>query len=173
MALRARVVAALARHRSLVLFAVVGGSGVVVNMAVYLGALAVFDALALDPSGRVAIFVAATLGWLVSVASNFALNDRFTFRPGAAGYQRSPAARLLRYYSSASVAYAVQAGVLFASLAAIEEALASAPDGAIATLGELAFTYRRTVANLVGILVATGANYLLARHWVFRANVAD
>lgn len=141
------------RHRRFVTFLVVGASGVLVNMAVYLGALSF-----LDEGGRrglLATNTAAFLGWLVSVASNFVLNDRLTFRVADQRYAQRFGQRLLRYYGSASVAYAIQAavlnGLLLAGGAWLEQNL----------------PYPRALANLCGIGVATVVNYLLAKHWVF------
>lgn len=171
--MRQRLIERLRRHRSLALFAVVGASGVVVNMAVYLAALATLDAADVDSANRATVFLAATLGWLVSVATNFALNDRITFQSAGRRYETRIGGRLLRYYSSASVAYAVQAAVLWGLLAVFDQITPpAADDGGWQSLLTWALRYRRAVANLIGIAIATIANYLLARHWVFRATDA-
>lgn len=147
------------RHRRFALFLAVGASGVVVNMIVYLGVLS-----ALDEGGRsglLATNIAAFCGWVVSVASNFALNDRLTFRVAEQRYSARIGRRLLRYYGTASVAFGIQAAVL---------------NGLLAAVGEPAPTwlpFPRTLANLCGIAVATVANYLLARYWVFRTDDAS
>jgi putative flippase GtrA len=74
-----------ANWAQLVRFAVVGGSGVVVNLAVY---------TALVAGASVDYRVAATVAFLVAVANNFTWNRLWTFRArhGHAGFQ---AARFL------------------------------------------------------------------------------
>jgi dolichol-phosphate mannosyltransferase len=74
-----------ANWAQLVRFAVVGGSGVVVNLAVY---------TALVAGASVDYRVAATVAFLVAVANNFTWNRQWTFRArdGHAGFQ---AARFL------------------------------------------------------------------------------
>ncbi len=168
-----RVRAVLVRRRRFLTFCAAGGSGVLVNMAIYLLVLGAVEDFGL--SGLVAVNVAALAGWIVSVASNFALNDRLTFRQAGGDYARTLGHRLLRYYASASVAFAVQAavlnGILLAldtpALAAFWQSLQEALDSA-GLPGTSLLRWRRTSANLVGIGVATIVNYVLARNWVFR-----
>lgn len=171
--LAGRLRATLVRRRRFFTFCAVGGSGVAVNMAVYLLMLRVVEQFGLN--GLWAVNAAALVGWFFSVASNFVLNDRLTFRTAGQGYAQGAGDRLLRYYASASVAFVIQAGVLNGILLALDsEALAAAWQDASAWLDGLgmpasaALKWRRTSANLVGIGVATIANYLLARNWVFR-----
>ena len=107
------------------------------------------------------------------------LNDRLTFRSAETGYASGLRNRLARYYASASVAFLIQAIVLNVLLLAVDNpAFAplwqSATDqlDAVGMPLSAALRWRRTTANLIGIGIATVANYLLARNWVFRKNAA-
>ena len=80
-------------------FGVVGGSGFVVNLAVF--------ALVHGGAG-VAYPVAAVAAWLVAVSNNFLLNRHWTFRArdGHAGFQGS------RFFLVSLAAFAVQFALL-------------------------------------------------------------
>jgi dolichol-phosphate mannosyltransferase len=80
-------------------FGVVGGSGVVVNLAVF--------ALAHGVAG-LAYTAAAVAAWVVAVSNNFLLNRGWTFRArdGHAGFQGS------RFFVVSFAAFAVQLGLL-------------------------------------------------------------
>lgn len=80
-------------------FGVVGGSGVVVNLAVF--------SLAHGAAG-LAYTAAAVLAWVVAVSNNFLLNRTWTFRArdGHAGFQGS------RFLTVSLAAFAVQLGLL-------------------------------------------------------------
>ncbi|MCO4762028.1 MAG: GtrA family protein [Myxococcales bacterium] len=158
------------RHRRFVSFCAVGASGVLVNLAVFAAVLAV-----LERDGNAGSWLvdnaAVFAGWFVSVASNFALNDRLTFRDKETGYNASLRRRLVSYYTSAFAAFLIQwacfNGLLFGLDAALSGPLHDTA-AAYPLLGSL-LGFRRTLANLCGIGVATIANYLLAKHWVFKA----
>ncbi len=170
-----RLRAIVVRRRRFLTFCAVGGSGVAVNMVVYLLTLGLLEDAGY--AGLRSINAAAFVGWFVSVASNFVLNDRLTFRSRETGYASRLRHRLARYYASASVAFAIQAAVLNGLLLALDNP-AFAPlwqrvAEQLDTVGvplSAALRWRRTSANLTGIGVATVANYLLARNWVFRRN---
>lgn len=118
-------------------FALVGMSGVLVNLAA-LHALAA--GLGIPEVAASALAIEA------SVLSNFALNDRFTFRDrrGAAG----AAARLLRYHLVCAVGIGVQLGA-FAALALAARHL----------LGRPALGGWRYLAQLAGIGLAFAWNF--------------
>jgi putative flippase GtrA len=118
-------------------FAAVGGSGVLVNLAV-LHLLA--DLL------RVPEVLASALAVEVSVLSNFALNDAFTFRDrrGAAGMLE----RLARYHAVSLLGFATQVGT-FALLAL----------AARHALGRTELGMLRYPAQLAGVAVAFAWNY--------------
>ena len=157
------------KRRQFLMFCAVGGSGVLVNMAVFHSTLWAWRGHfgAVDP---VAANVAVTIAWLVSVASNFALNDRVTFSAPGAGFQSSRGQRLLRYYAAALTGFALQ----FAIFNAVEWALpqlspaAGASSDLFGTLLRALIDHHYGVSNLSGIAVGTVSNYLLSRTWVFR-----
>ncbi len=172
-----------ARHRRFLSFCAVGASGVIVNLLIFWAVLYGLEGGKSESetgSGSWWINNTALLaGWVVSVASNFALNDRLTFRDAASGYRTSWPRRLASYYTSALVAFAIQWGCFNGLVWAIDSSLGepirvyAASAGALPWLVNVTLQFRRTFANLAGIGIATIANYLLAKHWVFRASSDD
>ncbi len=159
----------LRQHRRFVTFCAVGASGVLVNLGVFLSVLWLFEER--DMQGWWIDNLSVFLGWAVSVSSNFTLNDRLTFQTEAA-YQDTWRVRLTQYYVSAFAAFLIQWGV-FNALMWLTEGIGAGDSSALPStlewLYRLLLDFRRVSANLVGIGVATIANYLLAKHWVFRA----
>lgn len=157
------------KRRQFLMFCAVGGSGVLVNMAVFHSTLWAWGANfgAVD---RVAANVAVTVAWLVSVASNFALNDRVTFSAPGEGFQSSRGRRMLRYYAAALTGFALQ----FAIFNAVEWLLpgllpaAGAAPNLFNALLRILVDHHYGVSNLTGIAAGTVSNYLLSRTWVFR-----
>ena len=80
-------------------FGVVGGSGFVVNLAVFALVHGVLEA---------GYTVAAVVAWTIAVCNNFVLNRRWTFRAreGRAAFQGS------RFFVVSLTAFAVQLGLL-------------------------------------------------------------
>jgi len=99
----------------LVKFCAVGGSGYVVNLAVFTAAVALVG---------VHYLVAATLAFVVAVLNNFWWNRHWTFgaREGHAGFQAA------RFFTVSVVAFVFAAGVLelLVSVAGLPEVLAQA-----------------------------------------------
>jgi putative flippase GtrA len=99
----------------LVKFCLVGGSGYVVNLAVFTAAFELGDAHHL---------VAATIAFCVAVTNNFWWNRHWTFsaREGRAGFQAP------RFFAVSVAAFLVAAAVLelLVSVAGVEEVLAQA-----------------------------------------------
>lgn len=178
------------RHRRFVAFCAVGGSGVVVNMVIFAVALQLWprEPGSTRAAGALAINVAGLLGWLVSVSTNYLLNERLTFADRKADFASHWSRRLTRYYISATAALAVQLVVLNGGLALLSAtgildaagrlaAGASRLDvmadliasGEILILGRaLLQAFAAEICNLAGIATGTVANYLLAKRWVFR-----
>ena len=179
----ARIRAFAARHRRFLSFCAVGASGVAVNLATFWLALFMMERGQGDTIPAAGSWwinnVALFLGWLVSVASNFALNDRLTFRDAQTGYTATWTRRVASYYTSAFVAFLIQwacfNGLVWALDSDIADPLrqAATADGLWAWALGLGLRFSRTFANLAGIALATVANYLLAKHWVFRAALVD
>lgn len=155
----------LARHSRFLWFLLVGGSGVLVNMAVF-GAVLYLWPNARErgtaEAGAVAVNTAAVLGWVVSVFTNFLLNERLTFGDRLADLDTSRKRRLSRYYLSAVVALGMQLAVLNTALWLMAQPAVQP------MIPELIATYRRSFGNLGGIAAGTVANYLLASRWVFK-----
>lgn len=132
-------------QRRFIKFCVVGASGVPVNLAfTWLGNRLLSGVL---PS-HTAVALASLLGIAVSIASNFLLNDLWTW-----GDRRQPGAarggRLLRFYLVSSLAAGVQFGVAMA----------------LALLLGLHYL----LAQLAGIALAMLLNYVANHWWTFRA----
>jgi putative flippase GtrA len=134
-------------------------------MAVYVAVLRLWPGAMAEAqaAGSRGVVTAAILGWVVSVLTNYLLNERLTFGEGAAAWQSSRLARLGRYYLMAGASFLVQLALLNGSLWLVEAA--GAPASAL--LG-LAYAWRREACNLGAIALCTVINYLLARFWVFR-----
>jgi dolichol-phosphate mannosyltransferase len=128
----------LADARRLFRFAVVGTSGVGVNaLCLWL----------LTEVGRLHYLVSSPIAIELSILSNFALNDRWTFR-----HARDAAAwptRLGRFHVTAAGGAAINWGT-------------------IVVLARLAGLVHYQVANLVGIAVAFLWNYTLNVRWTWR-----
>jgi putative flippase GtrA len=170
--------AILKRRRRFIVFCLVGGSGVLVNVAVFRAVLMLWpgaEDLQTAGAGSVPTNVAGFSGWLVSVLSNFVLNDRFTFDDQIERIDGGWQKRLGRYYISATATLVLQLAVLNAALwlltggpfaAPLAELAASA--GVIGQLFALVGAYVRTFSNLCGIALGTVVNYALSKRWVFK-----
>ncbi|HYG67095.1 MAG TPA: GtrA family protein [Anaeromyxobacteraceae bacterium] len=129
----------------LVRFAAVGASGIVVNLAALWLLAGVLD---------VPEIAASAVAIELSILSNFAFNDRFTF-----GDRRGKATlghRLLRYHAVSFVGFALQLGIFVIATLVIVRA------GGRAELGDL-----RYVAQSVGIVAAFAWNYTASVRWAW------
>jgi dolichol-phosphate mannosyltransferase len=126
-------------------FCIVGGSGVIVNYAVY---------LPMTRWAHVLEEYSQALSIAVSILTNFVLNEVWTFRDrrtgGSAGFVR----RLLQFYLVSLVGAAIQWGV---AMPLCYRAL-GIPD---------------MLAVLLGIGVATGWNFLLNLLWTWKKKAAS
>ena len=128
------------RHNwvQLVKFGVVGGSGYVVNLAVFAAAVKIAD---------VHHLVAATLAFVVAVTNNFWWNRHWTFgaREGHAGFQAA------RFFSVSVVAFIAGAAILelLVNVAGVPEIGAQAISIVVATplnfLGNKMWSFSRNV----------------------------
>ncbi len=146
-------------QRRFVKFALVGGSGVFVNIAVaFLASQVAFASWV----NRDAAELSATLaGILVSIFTNFLINDSWTWsdREKTSGKRRW----LMRcgfYYATNGVAGALQYGVSFLIITMV------AAEGIY--FGFAASDMRAAFAALVGIAVATPLNYVINNKVTFR-----
>ncbi|TNF23193.1 MAG: GtrA family protein [Deltaproteobacteria bacterium] len=126
-------------------FAVVGVSGVAVNLGVMALARAAFADLAPDPRE----FIASALGIIVSIFTNFILNDVWTWGDRRKGSRRRDfALRMFAYYVGAGIA----AGLQFGTFALLYGAFALNP----------------YLAQLTGIALGMVVNYVINNRVVFR-----
>jgi dolichol-phosphate mannosyltransferase len=134
----------LSRHRRLLSFALVGASGVVVNIAGVWAALQLLQHTTLPVNTREA--AASVAGILISVLSNFLLNDVWTWgdREKRGGWL----ARLGRYCATSTAAGLVQFSIAVAL-----------------SIGAGLDIY---LAQLCGIVLGTGINYVVNNRWTFR-----
>lgn len=141
-------------------FCAVGASGVVVNLGVFHLARVVLAGTAQTDDAR---FLAANVaGFLVSVFTNFVLNDAWTWRDRRSTANQGVLARLAWFYVVASVAGAVQISVAFLSRSWLPAWL----------VGTLLEGQTDNLAVLVGIGVATVINYVVNNLWTFRSKTA-
>ena len=90
-------------------FGIVGASGVAVNMGIFaLGTYVLFANM--EEASR--NITAGIFGVLVSILTNFLLNDSWTWRDRRKGGRAGLMRRLLMYYVVAGVAGGVQIGVM-------------------------------------------------------------
>lgn len=133
-------------HARLARFAAVGGSGVLVNLAVlHLAA----DLL------RVPEVLASALAVEASILSNFALNDAITFRDRRGG--AGTLARMARYHAVCLLGFAAQVGAFATLVLAARSALGWPELGAL-----------RYPAQLAGVAVAFAWNYLGSSGFAWR-----
>jgi dolichol-phosphate mannosyltransferase len=137
-------------HLRILRFCAVGVSGIGVNLLVTLAVKEVF----FSGSGAwSALNVAAALGTIVSIFSNFLLNDIWTWgdrsKTSAGGWW----VRVGKYYLTASLGAGLELGVF---------------NLAIYLLGPGIYLW----AKLAGIAFATVTNFSLMHFWVFRSNSA-
>lgn len=147
----------LRQHGQFLRFCVVGASGVVVNLVVFSATLQAIGEIWGSVAGQ--YNYAAVLGWVVSVASNFVLNDRWTFAQPASTYAVSWGRRLLRYYGSALYGMGVQLALFNLLLKLLEHVT-------VPSAVQPALPYG---AYLTGIASGTLVNYWMSRRHVFHA----
>jgi putative flippase GtrA len=132
-----------AEVQRLVAFLAVGGTASLLNLACVWS----FDRL-LHPTSGLAVFLVLALATEISLLANFLLNDRFTFR-AMVGEHRTFWQRCVRFHGPAMVGFALT--LLISNLAH--------------HLGHLTLT----VSQAIAILIVTVVNFLMHRHWTYRA----
>lgn len=160
-------------QRRFVKFALVGGSGVVVNVGVVWLLQLLFDGMLPEridlgplgtPTGAKLEEAAALVGGiLVSIFTNFIINDRWTWGDRDKTASGGWLTRCLRFYLTNGIAASLQFGA--ALLTVRFWPFASAP------FGWDPGSVRVICASLVGIAVATPLNYVVNNIWTFRDRV--
>jgi putative flippase GtrA len=121
-------------------------TGVVVNLAVYYFC---YEEIFEDQEPALRRNFSAVGGIIISIFTNFILNDRWTWGDRIKGHWTKWFRRLLKYYIAAGAGALTQVGVL---------------NAVVAFFGEEIHLF----ANLAGIAVATAVNYVLLHLWSFR-----
>ena len=147
------------RLKRLVKFGLVGVAGVAVN-------LAVFEIL--FRVGQIQFTVANALGIVVSIFTNFLLNDMWTWGDRVKGGRRRDwFGRLTKYYVSASAAAGVQLLVASATVALLFGHIeVQVPAGL--SLEMTSIDIGPTLSVLTGIAFGMGINFLASHLWAFR-----
>jgi putative flippase GtrA len=131
-------------QRRFIKFCIVGASGVPVNLlCTWVGYQFIFSTLSHD--GRKA--AAFLLGILVSIFSNFLLNDIWTWKDRQKA-EGNVLGRLLRFYLVCSAASAIQFGTAMAL--------------------SLWVYLHYLLSQLAGIALATAVNFVLNNAWTYR-----
>lgn len=140
-------------------FAVVGASGVFVNLAVF--HLGLWMLSGSSASSDVRVLIANAIGIVVSIFTNFLLNDQWTWGDRLKGARRRDwFSRVAKYYVSASGAAAVQLTVTSLSFSLLFD---SAIDMRLFGLDVDA-----TFALLTGIACGMFINFAASHLWAFR-----
>jgi len=148
----------LREHVRFIQFCVVGTTGLLVNLAVFtLLNDCVLSPMAVTSGAR---FVAANLGgFVVSVLTNFLLNDWWTWGDREKRGRQHYVQRLGKFYVVSSAAGAVQVGVAWAFRTFVFLPLVSGE-------GELGWLEQGAV--VIGVGVATLINFVANHIWTFR-----
>ncbi len=119
-------------------FALVGGSGVFVNLAVYSGSIYLL---------HVHYLLAATFSFMTAMSSNFILNLRWTFKTHRQGF-RAIWDQYLRYAAVTLFSYAINMAVLW-------------------ILVDL-WRWHKVLAQLAAIAITTLSNFIGSKLWAFK-----
>lgn len=119
-------------------FALVGSSGVFVNMAIYSGSIYLL---------HVYYLLAATFSFLVAMTNNFILNLRWTFKTHNRGI-RTIRDQYLKYFMVTLISYGINMAVLW-------------------ILVDLWY-WHKILAQLAAIAITTLSNFLGSKLWAFK-----
>ncbi len=152
-------------------FSLVGGLGIGVNWLFFELGFYLFDFLA----RRTAAICAYTLGLIVSIFTNFVLNDMWTWADRRKGGIRDWFHRLGKYYVSASVAGVVQVGISSLTLAWLWEPLGWMFPGWKPGMGLAvpAFDLAPRLGLLTGVACGMVINFLASHLWAFQDAEVD
>lgn len=127
-------------------FAMVGASGVLVNLVVFNATLITWHLVTgrpLSNLGLTADYVANGLGFVVSVVSNYYLNRRWTFRSTGQVSSEFP-----KFLTVSVVAYLVNLGIF--------------------TVAHTVLDLRGNVSQLIAIVCVMPVNFVFNKLWSFR-----
>jgi len=150
-------------RRRFIKFAIVGSSGVLVNLlVVWLAGAYVFAAM---PDRELAAKLIFLSGIVVSIFTNFVINDTWTWGDRPKNGFGHWLQRCRDFYIAASIAAAVQWGVCLAARGALQLPAEMTVLGI--TLTDMD-TVRNLISSVAGIAVATPINYVVNHFWTFR-----
>lgn len=144
-------------------FAIVGGSGVVVNLGVFQIASWTLTMIAADATR---FLVANVAGVVVSIFTNFLLNDGWTWGDRDKGEGSAWFRRLVKYYITCSVSAGIQLGVAYA----LRWFLLDRMGWHVEVLGRPIVPI---LCVLVGIVAGIAVNFPISHLWAFRDAEAD
>ena len=121
-------------------FAMVGSSGVFVNLAVYSSFIYLLE---------VHYLLAATFSFLIAMSSNFVLNLRWTFKTHRQGI-KAIGDQYLRYAMVTMISYGINIAVLW-------------------ILVDF-WNWHKVLAQLIAIGITTLSNFLGSKLWAFKLN---
>ena len=133
-------------------FCVVGGSGVLVNMAIFSVVRVALD----ETPELVRENTAVIMGFAVSCLTNFLINDRWTWGDRRETSERTFFQRMGAYYLVALAAGGVQLVTFNLTLPALPP-----------------WPWRAHVANLIGIGLGTIVNFIVNNLWTFRDSAGE
>lgn len=146
-----------AKLSRLIKFAVVGFSGVFVNLLISELFFRVILLEIADATLRLA--ASNAIGVVVSIFTNFLLNDHWTWGDRRKGDRRAWFGRLTKYYIAASAAGALQVGVSSVSYDVLFSYLAIEVAG---------FKLDSTLAICTGIAAGMIINFVASHFWAFK-----
>lgn len=158
------------RVERLVKFGLVGVSGVAVNLGIF-ELVYRFTLVGVGAEARVTLANAA--GLIVSIFTNFLLNDRWTWGDREKGTMRHWFGRMTKYYISASVAGAVQLAVTWATFRWVFKHLpleVPIPEWAtsLSSSAPTGWDISPTLSVLTGIACGMIINFLASHLWAFQ-----
>lgn len=123
-------------------FALVGSSGILVNLAIYTGAIYLLDMYYL---------LAASLSFLIAMTNNFVLNLRWTFKTHNQGL-RSIGRQYLRYFLVTLNSYVINIVILWILVDY--------------------WYWHKVLSQLIAILITTLTNFLGSKLWAFKSKAS-
>ena len=163
------------RIKRLVKFGIVGVSGVAVNLLVF---EMVYRFMLTGIGTETRVTLANAAGLVVSIFTNFLLNDHWTWGDREKGTTRHWFGRMFKYYVSASIAGAVQLAVTWVTFRFFFKDLAleiPIPDSLVALSQSVpsVFDISPTLAVLTGIACGMVINFLASHLWAFQEVEVD
>lgn len=139
-------------YKRFVKFAIVGFSGAIVNILIFETFMFLFSSLADSPR----ILISNVIGIIVSIFSNFLLNDRWTWGDRK---KISFLNRLIKFYTAASFAAAVQLAGTWASTIYFWSSF---------TLVLKNHNFSPTLGLMTGIALGMFINFATSHFWAFK-----